>query len=142
MRARDLERVGRELAVDERILLVLDDRQAAGAHVVEEAPVRLLQGTVGLVGAAADHDGVEAREIAVLEVGGGENLDRHADVGQELRHLVRGAEDIADAGERRQPDVGAHQLEAVAAAQRRRRDVRIVEKRRGGARALVACRSR
>ncbi len=90
VRARDLEQVGRELAVDERVLLVLDDREPTGAHVVEEAPVRFLQGAVGLVGAAPDHDGVEARQIAVLEVGGAQDLDRHADLGEKLWHLVGG----------------------------------------------------
>ena len=95
MRPRDLELRGRETAVDERVLLVLHDDEPAAPNVLEQPRVGLDECRLGLVGAAANDDRVEARQVALGELARRQHMDRQTDGRERLGHPVGGAADVA-----------------------------------------------
>src|SRR5437867_1257323 len=96
VRARDGQRIGCVAAIDERILLILNDDEPAVARVVEQPPVVRDERWIGFVRPAADHDRIEVRQIAARERVGADELDRHPDGHQRFGHAVGGATHIAD----------------------------------------------
>ena len=96
VRPRDGQRIGRVVALDERVLLILHDHEPAGARVVEEARVVRDQRGIGLVRPAADHHRVEPREVTASERVPVQQLDWHADRGEGFGHAVRGASHVPD----------------------------------------------
>ena len=96
MRAGDAQRKRCESAIDERILLVLDDQETAVLGVVEQPPIVGDERRLGFVGAAADHDGVVVRQIAARERIGVDQLERHTDGQERFGHAIGGAANVAD----------------------------------------------
>ena len=99
VRPGDGHRIRGEAPVDERVLLVLHDDEAAPPGVVEQPAVRRDQRGLGLVGAAPDDDRVVAGQVAPGDGVRGEEIDRHTDRLQRLGDPVGRAAHVADARE-------------------------------------------
>ena len=104
VRPRHRQRIGGEAAVDEWVLLILYDQESPIPRVIEQPAVVRDERRLGLVGTAADHDGVVAREITARERVGTDQLERYADAEQRFRHAVGRAADVTHVRERRQRD--------------------------------------
>ena len=127
VRARDRQRVRRESAVDERILLVLHDDETAALGVVEQASIVGDQRGLGFVRPAADHDRVVVRQIAAGERVRADQLDGHADGQQRFGHAVGGAAHVADMRQGGKRNPRGADLRHRRLRQRARPDVRVID---------------
>ena len=123
--ARNLQRERADLfrlQVGRRV--VLRDDHAARLHIGEQLRLPARDSLLRVVGANAEHDGVETFEIFRGDIGGIQYLYVVTDLLKALRNLVTGAGNISDQFAFL-PDVGAHNLRFRRRHQDVQTDVRI-----------------
>src|SRR5215203_5298588 len=95
------QRIWSEASSEVPMLLILHDDETSAARILQKPSVVGHQRRIGFVGAWANHDCVEAGEIAALQSFGAQHYDRDANTRECLRNLVRRSADVPDSAQAR-----------------------------------------